>query len=443
MFKWSSLNKQLTPTASTTRTSVGPVVEGLEDRRLLSAASLTHHLLHAAKQTAAHHTTKAHAAKVTKTTKTHSAKATAALSTTTATSTASGTSTYVDQDGEILRSIQFSQTPTAVQTGLKSLASTDGLTAPASTDTVYLGNSNGIETYTLIDSSTGTSTRITVDQSGKAVTDPTRSTTTFGTLNGTGTGSDAKAAAEITKIAAALGLTAPADTDTVNVVTSSSGAVTYSIALASSSTSASSSSDEFFHHGALISVDANGNPVGNQNLPFSALPTAIQNGIIAHTPSGAAALTSNSTQTVRVRTLNGVTFYSTTFTTTGTETTITVNNSGTITSLPSSTTANFSTIPSAAQTALQTLAAANGVSGTITGTQSVTVYDEGNGTTIYSVTLSATDSSTSQTFNLTISVDQAGNPTVPPQNRGGGGCGGDGDGDILDHLGGRGFRHHR
>ncbi len=438
MFKWSLLQRISTP-AHSGRTSVGAVVEGLEDRRLLSAAALAHHVVHAAKQhTAAHHTTKAHTARTTKTT---SAAATAAATT----SSASSATTYVDQHGEILRSIPFSQAPAAVQTGLKTLAATDNVTAPAATDTVYLGNSNGVESYTLISTSTGTVTRMTVDQNGKPVTDPARTITTWATLNGTGTGSDAKAAAEISKIATALGLTAPADTDTVNVVTASDGSITYSIALARSSTTTTSttSSDEEFHdHGALISVDANGNPVGNQVLPFSALPTAIQNGINAHLPSGATALASTSTQSVRVRTLNGLTFYSVTFSTSGTDTTVTVIAAGDLASLPSSSTAEFSTIPSAAQTALQALATANGVSGTIGATQSVTVYDEGNGTKIYSVTLSATDSSTSDTFNITISVDQAGNPTVPPQNRGGG-CDGGGEGDILDRLGGRGFHHRR
>ena len=69
------------------------------------------------------------------------------------------------------------------------------------------------------------------------------------------------------------------------------------------------------------------------------------------------------------------------------------------------------------------LATAGGVSGTIAGTQTVQVYDEANGTTIYSVTLSASKSGSSgqtYTYNLTVSVDQAGNPTTPPQDQGGG-----------------------
>src|ERR1700761_8313357 len=42
--------------------------------------------------------------------------------------------------------ITFSQAPAAVQTGLDALATTDSLTAPASTAKVYLGNTNGVET---------------------------------------------------------------------------------------------------------------------------------------------------------------------------------------------------------------------------------------------------------------------------------------------------------
>src|SRR5436309_2454878 len=45
--------------------------------------------------------------------------------------------------------ITYAEAPTAVQTGLTSLAGTDGVTAPTSTSTVRLGNTNGVETYTV------------------------------------------------------------------------------------------------------------------------------------------------------------------------------------------------------------------------------------------------------------------------------------------------------
>jgi len=83
-------------------------------------------------------------------------------------------------------SIEFSQAPTAVQNGIKSLATAQSLTAPTDTTSVFLGNSNGVETYTVLLSTTGTTpttTRLTVDVSGNAVTAPTRSTTTFGAIN--------------------------------------------------------------------------------------------------------------------------------------------------------------------------------------------------------------------------------------------------------------------
>ena len=420
------------------------MIESLEDRTLLSASGA--HALH----TALKHSTKVHAAtvkpakvthtKAAKSSKHHKGSATPnviasnAASSTSTTSTGSTTAVPIFGDrGHILSTIPFSEAPTAVQNGLTSLASTDHLTAPTATDTVHLGNRNGVETYSLLITSTGTQTDITVDQNGNPVTQPTLTTTTFGTLSGTGTGSDAAAAAEITAIASALGLTTPASTDTVNVSTTAGGAVTYSIHLARSTSSSSTSTntttddhDFFENHGETITVDGNGNPVGAQELPFSVMPTKIQNGINAHLPTGATALAATSTQSVRVLTIDGTTYYSTTFDTSGTQTTVTVDAAGDLASLPSSSTADFSTIPAAAQTELQTLATANGVSGTISGTQTVNVFNEGNGTTIYSVSLSATNSTTSQTYMLTISVDQAGNPTVPPQNFGAGpgDCGG-------------------
>jgi hypothetical protein len=328
----------------------------------------------------------------------------------------------------LLDTIQFSQAPSAVQSGLKSLASAQSLAAPTSSQTVYLGNSDGIETYSLVYSSSGSVTRLTVDQNGKTVTAPTQSTTTWSTLSGSGTGSDAAAAAEITKIATALGLTAPTSTTTVYVSTASDGTVTYSVRLSDSlsSSSSSSSSDYQDWGGRMISVDANGNPVGRQELPFSVLSTPIQNGINAHLPSGATALSSTSTQTVDVQTENGKTFYSTTFNVSGVTTTVTVDSTGALATLPTTSTTTYSALKSSdsvAATELQTLATANGA-GTIGDSQSVTVYDEGNGTTIYSVTVAGTSSS-GGSITLTISVDQAGNPTVPPRH-GQGGCGGAG-----------------
>ena len=178
-------------------------------------------------------------------------------------------------------------------------------------------------------------------------------------------------------------------------------------------------------------MDASGNPVGNQAIPFSALPTAIQTGINNHLPTGATALAAASTQSVRVQTVDGKTYYSTTFTSSGTTTVVTVDSTGALATLPSSSTTTFSSIPQAAQTELQALATADGITSTIAGTQSVTAYDEGNGTTVYSVTLSGTSSTTGNAITVTVASDQAGNPTVPPTGRGGQGCPSEGDGNVF------------
>src|SRR4051812_33925949 len=126
------------------------------------------------------------------------------------------------------RTIQFSQAPTAVQSGLKSLASTDNLTAPTATTTVILGNFNGVETYTIDINGTGTQTRLTVDQHGDPVTAATRTSTTFGAIN------NSAVTDELTAIATALSLTAPTSSTPVEVTTTSDGTITYSAALDSS-----------------------------------------------------------------------------------------------------------------------------------------------------------------------------------------------------------------
>jgi hypothetical protein len=447
MFKWFFSDEAILPPSG--KRLLPCVIEDLEDRRLLSASAATvslhakskHHSVHVA------HASKKAIAAAAKAAKAAALKAAAAsaASTASASTTTTTTTTTGDDDtgsefehGRLQDTITFSQAPAKVKSGLDALATTDSLAAPTSTQTVDLGNSNGVETYTIVMTSTGTTSRLTVDQNGNAVTQPTQSTTTWAVLNGTGTGSNAAAAAEITKIAAAKGLTAPTDTTVIDVSTPVSGPVIYSVNL--SSASSTTTSDTWYDRGSDITVDSNGNPSGNEVVPFSALPAAIQTGINNHLPAGATALATTSTQDVDVLTANGLTFYSTTFTSSGTQTTVTVNSSGAVVSLPSQSTVQFSTIPTAAQTELQTLATAAGVSGTIAATQNVKVYDEGNGTSVYAVTLSSTDSTTSQTYLVTVASDQAGNPTVPPQNHGGG-CDGGGGG-AGGFGGGGGHRRH-
>jgi hypothetical protein len=307
---------------------------------------------------------------------------------------------------QVESTITFSQAPTAVQTGLTALASTDNLAAPLATQTVYLSDTNGVEAYTIDETGTGIQAALTVDENGNPVTAASKSSTTFGAVT------DTAVTAEINAIATALNLTAPVSTTVVKVSTPSAGNAIYTIKLADSTTGKRASKTT------TIQVDSAGNPVGNESLPFSVIPTAIQTGLNAAAPVGATALATTSTQAVKVTSADGLTTYSTTFTTTGTQTTVTVNNAGTLTNLPTTTTASttFGAIPTVAQTELQTLATADGVSGTIATTQAVEQYTEASGNVIYAVTLSATPSGSTRTISITIAVDQNGNPTVPPTN---------------------------
>jgi len=306
----------------------------------------------------------------------------------------------------VASSIQYGQAPGAVQTGLTTLATNESTAAPTTTSTITLGNHNGTETYTTTVTGTGTSSQITVDQNGNPVTAPTVTNTTFGAITNTAV------TTEITAIATALNLTAPDASASVTVITPASGPVVYVISL---SPAASSSTHHRFTPSTTVSVDDAGDPVGNQTLPLSVFSSAIQTGLTAAAPAGATAL--SPTSLVTVRTLDGQTTYSATFHATGIVTTVTVNAAGSLTNLPSTSVVTFSTLDSTVQTALQTLAADEGFTGTIDGTQNVTAYDEGNGTIVYSVRVSitvTTDSGATYTYSLTVSVDQNGNPTVPP-----------------------------
>jgi hypothetical protein len=311
--------------------------------------------------------------------------------------------------GEALNTILFGQAPSAVQTGLNTDATDHGLTALTSSTKIRLGNTNGVEVYSARVTSTGAVTTLTVDQNGNPITAPSVSKSDFGTLSGTGTGSDSAAANEITKIATALNLTAPAS-DTPVLVVTRDGNTTYSVRLQHSTTTATHS------HGVRITVDSNGNPAGNEDVPFSVFSSTIQNGLNNLAPAGATKLAVDSTQTVNVRTIDGVVLYTTSFTSNGATTKVTVNSAGTAANLPSQTTTTFGALDSKVQTAIQTLATANGVSGTIASDQSVNVYTEANGTVLYSATLSATSKkNTSVTFDITITVDSNGNPTTLPR----------------------------
>ena len=310
--------------------------------------------------------------------------------------------------------IDFSAAPAAVQTGLNALASTDNAAAPADTDTVFLGNSNGIETYSIKVTGTGTVSKLTVDVAGAPVTPAARAAATYADV-------PAATSAEVAKIADALGLTTPASTDDVVVVTPASGAATYTVRLtAPDSTTATDSADaeSFFHRvrdffrGRTVTVDADGKPAGNQQLPAAAFSSAVIDGLNAGAPGGATPLAADSTTPVSVRTANGVTTYSAVFTATGTRTTATVLPDGSAAALPTRSSVAFSDVPSAAATELQSLVADKG-GDTIAADAKVTAFDEANGTVIYTLNTTYTTTAGRTRF-LTVSSDQDGNATVPP-----------------------------
>ena len=309
--------------------------------------------------------------------------------------------------------IAFSLTPAAVQTGLTALATTDGVADPTATTKVALGNQDGVETYSVTVSSTGTVTRLTVDAAGDPVTAPTLSTTPFAAL-------PSAAAAEITAIAAATDQTAPTSTTVVNVSTTAAGVATYSVDLTSSATntSATTISTSTTTDGppaGRVSVDAAGDPVGQQQLPLSVFSAVVQAALTAGAPTGATALTD--TSTVAVHTSAGLTTYSVKYTVDDTTATVTVDPTGATVIPASQTTAEFDTLPTAVQQELQTLASAGGYSGTIADDQSVTVYTETGGTTVlYAVKVSVTSATTSRTLDQAFVTDASGNPTTLPGN---------------------------
>jgi hypothetical protein len=329
----------------------------------------------------------------------------------------------------VVHAIAFSDAPAAVQAGLDDLATHAGLDSPAGTQTVYLGNVKGKETYTVDLSSTGTSSVLTVDQNGKAVTAPVKTTVTVADV------ANSAVTDEFNAIATALGLTAPTPTGSVKVLTADDGSAVYTISL-STGTGRHARSKSF-------SVDSAGNPTGNEQVPLSVLSAAIQDGLTSNAPAGATALTDASP--IAVQTKNGVTTYSATYRSPGIKTVVTVDNTGALTNLPSTSTVKFADIPPAAQTALQTLATNNGFTGTIADDASVKAYDEANGTVIYAVRLPVTgtgNSGSTYTYMIVVAADQSGNPTVPPgDDHGPGGCddqGGRGGRGGRDDRGGRG-----
>jgi hypothetical protein len=194
---------------------------------------------------------------------------------------------------------------------LNTLATADTTTI-ASTQTVYVRPINSTTTYytVVLTPSTGTKITLTSDENGNPITPPTSSTTTFGAVT------DTAATGELTTLAGDLNLTAPASTDSVTVRTAD-GLTTYSIKLAPSSGTG---------HDVTITVDAAGNPAGNERIPFSALPTLVSTGLTGL--ASADSLTIAGTQEVQVRTAGGVTTYTVRLTGSGQSVEYTVDTAG-------------------------------------------------------------------------------------------------------------------
>lgn len=310
------------------------------------------------------------------------------------------------QDGPPPPSITFSLAPIAVKNGLDALAVVDHVSAPAANQPVFLGNANGIETYTFDIKSASSDTKLTVDPMGHVVVPPKHTTATFGAIN------NAAVTNEIKAIASALKLTAPTASTSVDVTMPPNRPAIYAITLSPANANASTNAKP---KGVEICVDANGLPVGAPPLPLSVLPAVIRNALVANTPTGAPALPANAP--IDVQTIDGVPLYTAHFNGKNGKTTVTVDAHGKLTSLPSSMTVAFSTLPTAAKTELQALANASGFAGAIPATTKVQKFMEANGNVVFSIKLSVTKTDSagkSHTQQITLSVDGNGNPTVPP-----------------------------
>jgi hypothetical protein len=289
---------------------------------------------------------------------------------------------------------QFQNLLPAVQTGLDNLA---GSTI-SSTKNVNLGNSDGVETFSVTLKSTGTKTTYEVDENGNPITAPSHSKTTFAAVN-------SNVSTEINAIATAENLTAPTTATKVQVNTAINGVTTYSVNL----TPVTSSTGRHHHTPppVTVTVDSAGDPLAPSSLPFSVMLPAVQSTFEKNAPSGVT-LTSSSTNAVNIQTIDGTIVYSMTFKSAGSRTTLYVDAAGTLVNLPSSSQVTLANVPSAAATELQTLATADGATGTFATTQTFTASAEPNGTTIFTVDLTI-----SKHDKIAVSVDQLGNPTVP------------------------------
>lgn len=215
----------------------------------------------------------------------------------------------VDADGNPAGNmkIPFNALTSAASTELDTLAGDFSLTI-SSTQNVYVSTAKGVTTYTVDLTSNGETYMFTVNTAGTLVSSTVPQT--FGSIT------DTAVTTELTTLASALKLTAPTSASVVYVTTNSSGS-TYSLTLTNSTGHG---------HPTTLTVDSNGNPIGNDTIPFSALPTAISDGLTALATTYGATI--NSTESVQVQTIKGVTTYTVTLRSAGQRISLTVDTSG-------------------------------------------------------------------------------------------------------------------
>lgn len=290
----------------------------------------------------------------------------------------------VDANGNPLQGVlQFSKTPSAVQSGLQALA---GSTAIPATQQVQIRTlASGTTVYATIVSVNGRNSKIAVDSSGNPL---------FGTISFSNAPSAVK-----TALQAQAGSTTIAGTQSVQIHTLGNGTTVYSTVL-------SANGEQTF-----IAVDSNGNTItklshggsgSQQTIQFSSAPQVVQTAL----QTAAAGATIPATQTLAVHTLNGTTVYSTEVAVNGQQTDVAADSTGRILEGV----IQFGAAPAAVRTGLQALAPGL----TIPATQLVHVNAKGTTNTIYSTTVTLNGQATEITVDSTGKAVGAGDHGTQP-----------------------------
>jgi hypothetical protein len=295
----------------------------------------------------------------------------------------------------------------AIATAIQGLAPS-GMTIPATQAVVVRTGRDGTSTYSLsVRNTNGTVTKITVDSTGTAVSTGQHGA---GASANTQVFSAAPAAVQNGLKAIAPSGTTIDPSQTVTIQKLSATVTLYSVTLTDNS-----SGGFGFAHGRRITVDQNGLPGGEETVQFSQLQAGpsndqgIASGLQNLAPAG---VTIDGAADVRVRTFNGVTTYSVTVNSgTGTTTTISVDSSGAAVtpSTPSATTTTFGAAPGPVQAGLNAIAPSGT---TIDSGQTVYVLTLG-GISYYSLNLNEEASvwGFGRQWGERITVDQNGLPS--------------------------------